>query len=278
MKTKFILITLFIGAIIPIFANKQPKVKGMQPNFVYIKESCITYNNITQKVDAFWISKFEVSNQEYKLFLDEMKKENKMDSNIVIVKSDKWLKQKNKNDYKELYFRHPAFARYPVVNISYEAAMLYCQWLTAKLDDQQYEYRLPTKLQFYCAAKGGYEESTYPWSGPFLINSKGLLQCNYRRYGDEAIHKDENGKYVLAKSDYNYIDVENGSPGPVTDFFPNAFGLYNMSGNVAEMILQAGIAMGGSWDDTGYDVRIKSEQQYTEPSPKIGFRLVLVKK
>ena len=45
-----------------------------------------------------------------------------------------------------------------------------------------------------------------------------------------------------------------------------------MCGNVAEMISEKGIALGGSWKDTGYDVRIESTANYTEPSPTVGFR------
>lgn len=65
---------------------------------------------------------------------------------------------------------------------------------------------------------------------------------------------------------------------PSQSFYPNDWGLYNMSGNVAEMISEKGIAMGGSWHDTGYDVRTESAQSYTDASPLIGFRPVLVKK
>ncbi|MEI8201577.1 MAG: hypothetical protein WCH34_01100 [Bacteroidota bacterium] len=51
-------------------------------------------------------------------------------------------------------------------------------------------------------------------------------------------------------------------------------GIYNMCGNVAEMVAEKGIAVGGSWKDTGYDVRIESTINYSEPSPSIGFRPV----
>lgn len=51
-----------------------------------------------------------------------------------------------------------------------------------------------------------------------------------------------------------------------------------MSGNVAEMVEEKGIALGGSYADPSYDVRIQSEQQYTAPSQKIGFRVIAVPK
>jgi formylglycine-generating enzyme required for sulfatase activity len=69
----------------------------------------------------------------------------------------------------------------------------------------------------------------------------------------------------------DYSDVT----APVKSYWPNAFGVYNLNGNVAEMIAEKGIALGGSWRDTGYDVRSSSETTYKEPSPSIGFRMVL---
>lgn len=60
----------------------------------------------------------------------------------------------------------------------------------------------------------------------------------------------------------------------VGTFKPNTYGLYDMSGYVAEMISEPGIAVGGSWDCPGYDVRIWSRLPYEGPSPFVGFRPV----
>jgi formylglycine-generating enzyme required for sulfatase activity len=59
-------------------------------------------------------------------------------------------------------------------------------------------------------------------------------------------------------------------------YYPNQFGIYNMSGNVAELVSDDTVAMGGSWNDTGYDVRVESEQPATKPKSTIGFRVVAV--
>lgn len=62
---------------------------------------------------------------------------------------------------------------------------------------------------------------------------------------------------------------------PVLTYHANPFGLFNMSGNVAEMLDQPGRTKGGSWASSGYYIRIDAEDEYagiTEPSPKIGFR------
>ena len=63
---------------------------------------------------------------------------------------------------------------------------------------------------------------------------------------------------------------------PVFSFFPNDFDLYNMSGNVAEMIADKNVAMGGSWNSTGFDIRIESEMPLNEFSCEIGFRPIFI--
>ena len=64
----------------------------------------------------------------------------------------------------------------------------------------------------------------------------------------------------------------------VDEYSANEFGLYNMCGNVAEMIKEEGKAVEGSWNDTGFDVRVESMQDYTGASPYVGFRPVMVVK
>ncbi len=62
---------------------------------------------------------------------------------------------------------------------------------------------------------------------------------------------------------------------PINAFYPNSFGLYNMCGNVAEMIEETGVAKGGSFQDPAYQVRISSEKSYSKPQADIGFRVVM---
>ena len=51
-----------------------------------------------------------------------------------------------------------------------------------------------------------------------------------------------------------------------------------MCGNVAEMIVEKGIGMGGSWNDYGGDVHIRAAVNYQTAAPTIGFRpLIIIK-
>jgi len=163
-----------------------------------------------------------------------------------------------------------------VLNISYEAAKLYCDWLTSRHTDKTQEYRLPTKTEWIYAAKGGLEISVYSWGRNSLQNETGQTMCNYRRIGDEFIHAVLENNYVIKS--YKRPKDNAKITSPVNSFWPNEYGLYNTCGNVAEMIAEKGIALGGSWNSPGYDVRIESTLNYEKPTPFVGFRPVRISK
>ena len=87
----------------------------------------------------------------------------------------------------------------------------------------------------------------------------------------------QDGKYVVVIN-YDSFHLIDNLPDPAKSHHPNNYGLYNMSGNVAEMVYERGIAYGGSFLDTGYDIRIDSEKPYDAPSPLIGFRVIAARK
>jgi hypothetical protein len=63
--------------------------------------------------------------------------------------------------------------------------------------------------------------------------------------------------------------------GPVATYFPNDMGLYDVVGNVAEMIDEKGKACGGSWNDWPADCTIQSVKKYPGPDETVGFRLFM---
>jgi formylglycine-generating enzyme required for sulfatase activity len=64
---------------------------------------------------------------------------------------------------------------------------------------------------------------------------------------------------------------------PVKSYFPNKIGVYNLIGNVAEMISEEGIAKGGSWINKPEEVSVTEDFHYTKPSDWLGFRCVCEK-
>lgn len=104
--------------------------------------------------------------------------------------------------------------------------------------------------------------------------------CNFRRVDDGAIYRNRTTGNAEVAERYSVYDIGEGDfyTTNVKSFYPNDYGLYNMCGNAAEMINESGIAMGGSWNDYGGDVHIKSEAVYETASSTIGFRPIIIAK
>lgn len=111
------------------------------PNIVYT-------HNIKISVNKFEISK-QVTLKEYKIFLEEMKK----DSGDVIYQSllpDTSIAPKKVRDE---YFNSGKYDDFAVVGISWDNALRYCKWLTVKNnpDTLQTICRLPNLYEYFSA-------------------------------------------------------------------------------------------------------------------------------
>jgi formylglycine-generating enzyme required for sulfatase activity len=174
-----------------------------------------------------------------------------------------------------------------VVNVTYEAAKAYCTWLSQKYAASKKQpfgavsFRLPTQEEWIKAASSGKEDGRrYPWNGLYLRNNRGEYLCNFRRIPDESITRMAgNPPFTVVNDGGSQVaDGLNNQAfitAPVNSFFPNDIGLYNVCGNVAEMLAEKGVASGGSYDDTGYDIRIQSTKQYSGCKNDIGFRVLM---
>lgn len=270
-KSLLLIVTVF--TLLTVFAQQPSKKEqkrmrkeiGIPENFVYIPHGD----------SSFWMMNTEVSNEMYQFFLNSLKSQGKINEyQMSRVNNDPWfeLTQDTRHQY---YDTSSAFKFYPVLNISHDAAVLYCKWLNGFLLDTSWEFRLPTREEWMHAA-GGDRYSVYSMGTPFLTNSQGISLYCYKEVGDECIHEDENGTINVFKIEWGTHKYR--YPIPVQALYPNVWGLYNMCGNVAEMVFEPGIALGGSWNNTGYDIRIESTQPFVKPSPMVGFRPILVKK
>jgi len=194
------------------------------------------------------------------------------------------------------YFWHPGFDDYPVVGVSWKQANAFCQWRT-KMQNQFFagngqatvmDYRLPTEYEWEFAARGGLQNSMYPWGGYYSRNQMGEFMANY---------KPMRGNYI---EDGGLATMKVGS------YPPNDYGLYDMAGNVAEWTITAWdplsttmvsqlnpnyqynaqdsdppamkrkVIRGGSWKDVGYFIQTSTRTyEYQDSSTSfIGFRCV----
>ncbi|MEM8906248.1 MAG: SUMF1/EgtB/PvdO family nonheme iron enzyme, partial [Bacteroidota bacterium] len=140
---------------------------------------------------------------------------------------------------------HPDDARAPVQNISFEAAQRYCEWLNRRYHEQPIEqrafkkviFRLPTETEWEYAASSGQEQRSYPWGTEWSSGKGDCYRGNINAVTiscpeQAASHAGEDGGFF---------------PIAVDAYLENEFGLYNLSGNVAEMLAEKGKAKGGSW-------------------------------
>lgn len=159
---------------------------------------------------------------------------------------------------------------WPVVFVNRYDVEKYCEWRSAK---DHRSYRLPTKSEFDYARRGGVPDAAYPWGE----DAPGAQNANFDAAGTRNFS--EWRKYVR----------------PVKSYPPNGYKLYDMAGNVWQMVdsypdpatseyeyrinsptsIEGGIA-GGSWARSPLYLRcgvfgsVGSGIRY----PDIGFRPV----
>ena len=246
--------------------------KSILQNFVKVNES-------------LYASKYEVSNAEYRNFLEALKLKEAPLAEKYKVDSAKWITYGYGGPMGQYYHLHAAYKNYPVVCVSYESALAYCEWLTEQYNaDEKRKFKkvrfvLPTEEEWMATANGGNKNKMYPWSNHYLRNKSGQFLCNFKHVGDEFISYDEAKKeYTIipeAKIAGNLSDIGKYTSAVNSYEKVAPYGIHNMSGNVAEMVSEKGIAKGGSFNSPGYDVRIQSRMNYSEASPEIGFRVFM---
>lgn len=265
------------------------KIKTDKPVYEKINAKIIE-KEISQIDSTLFAGKYEVTNQWFNTFLHEtgFKEFSPQDS--------LWLNNYNQYHYRLMYSSFDNTKNFPVVNISHKAAIAYCKWLTDKynaLPKRSYKkviFHLPDEFQFYKAASSNVTTNTsiYPWAGPYVVNAKGQYLANFFPLPDQNRYIDSNcgpmGCYLpfdtaTAMMADGYEFTTN-----VRSFQPNKSGLYNISGNAAEMLVDGKSVIGGSWNSNIYFLRLHNPKYYSRevqfernagPAPTTGFRVFM---
>lgn len=253
----------------------------------------------TLSVMSFYMMRFEMPNMLYRYFCEDLKRQGKTELlQRALPDSNIWFS--GLEPYKEYYFDHPAYADYPVLGVSRDGIHLFCDWLNEKvksLSIKQWKgkkifFRLPYEIEWMVAAQGGDNNAVYAWKGPYLrriramavpANKKWITAyyANFCRIDDSQITRDTDGILLINRSSQTQIAGtlldEILLTAPVNSYWPNGYGLYNMCGNVREMVQEEGFTKGGGWTDPGGDLQITCRNTYNRAGfPCEGFRLVAI--
>jgi hypothetical protein len=209
--------------------------------------------------------------------------------------------QDYKEFVKETHYKWPGWygTTDAAANITWEGAQTFCTWLTererssGKISKSQ-RYRLPSDHEWSCAvgigdredanqpawAKKGKIEDVYPWGSQWPPPAGA---GNFA--GEELRELAESGKYSWIKKVIDGYSDGYQHTSPVGSFTPNAFGLYDLAGNLSEWCedakdssLRRRIIRGRSWQDSSPKVLLSSERADYAPdevADSIGFRAVL---
>src|SRR5690554_6073753 len=264
--------------------SKKAALKKLKNEFGFVPSGNVVLEDQNLSVQAFYMAKTTVTNREYKAFLDDLKASGSLDKyELAKVDSMGWKKLPNANmqSFVKDYFNHPAYKDYPVVNVSKEGVQLYCEWLTEKTNaalpkENHLKFRIPMKAEWLRAAEGTNAQKNYTWDGPFLRNDQGEFLANFSRVPESLTSRNDQGELTIVKDVTQFPNNATTTDvlAPAHSYWPNEFGLYNLNGNVSEMLADKNEVIGGSWYDGGYDIRNRSTKEYKGASPMVGFRVV----
>jgi len=219
------------------------------------------------KINAFEIGKTTVTNAQYCQFLNA--KGNQEEAGVSWINLDGPYGSEPcriEPVAKSRFEVESGYEQHPVVYVSWDGAVAYCNWLTSIDGDKT--FRLPTEAEWEYAARGGRRSQQYKYAGSNSLEKVGWHDAN----SGGRLHK-------------------------VAELAANELGIYDMSGNVwewcndwfAEDYYEKGpvdnpqgpvdgsnrVYRGGSWYDTPQYCRV-SYRYYARPGGRdslLGFRV-----
>jgi sulfatase modifying factor 1 len=211
--------------------------------------------------DNIFMDQTEVRNLDYLEFLWWTSRKEPAKLKSITPDTAVWRDSSFYNEpYVQYYLRHPSYRDYPAVGISYEQAVAFCTWRSDRVNEFIYirdhkikwnadstyhcpeimHYRLPTKEEWEFASAAGLPYSLFPLGYENIFDKHHFLVSTTIESG-EFYFDPKSKQYISRHSGViclnpNLKDGNNNSTSPVHSGTPNKYGIYNLLGNVSEII------------------------------------------
>jgi len=225
--------------------------------------------------DTLFMDKTEVTNlswYEYLYWLKNMYGSDSPEYQAAVPDSTVWLydgMSSNlpwQNSFKQIKF----FKDYPVSGISYDQALAFCKWRTDRVRhfvslsdryrDCDFSFRLPSCAEWEFVSDGSPEVFSH-LNPPIVINASPTATIMNVTW-PANLHFEQGASFS--------------HPIAVGSYKPNRLGIYDMTGNVAEMLREKGLAKGGSFYHSVSEARNGKSISYEKATAWLGFRCVCV--
>ena len=207
----------------------------------------------TVYVDAFYMDVYEVTNAQFKAFVDANPQWQK-DQIPGKYHNGNYLKPWSGNSYPNGKGNHP------VVYVSWYAAMAYAEWAGK---------RLPREAEWEKAARGGLQGQRYPWGN--------TIDAGQANYGGNLGSTTSVGSY--GANGYGLYDMAGNVREWCVDVYQENF--YEVSpprnpvaGDLTNQTTTYRVLRGGSWSDNAQFLRVAYRVGFAPsgPSVSLGFR------
>ena len=241
--------------------------------------------HVVKFAKAFAVGEFDVTRDEFAAF----ERETGHDAGSKCFswnEDDSKLEQTAGRSWRDPGF--PQTGSHPVACVSWNDAAAYVEWLAKKTEQP---YRLPSESEWEYAARGQTAPGAYP---RYFFGDSESDFCRYGNGADQTAKKKVPvaSRWTVAPCDDGFAYTS-----PVGSFKPNAFGLYDMLGNVGQWVedcyrdnyngalddgsvittknCSQGVTRGGSWIIVPRILRVAVRDQFgrSDRSFGVGFRV-----
>jgi formylglycine-generating enzyme len=267
----------------------EPPAFSYTAEFVYIPSSFFLIGDRLNPrqphytwIQGFFMSRFEVSNAEFRLFLQSP--DGYADDANWSQAGRQWKSSKptqSSAQFKRGDAEYPRFGQddQPVTGVNWHEASAYCRWLSRLQGKDQWLFALPTEGEWEEAARG---PDSFDYGLSNLVSDEEVKLYNWRKNPSAEV---------------TVIGLEETR----LRFSPNRWGLYHMSGNVAEWTATTDqpfnrdlpykdddgrnrqdtggtrVVRGGSWYSASIAILCLPYRETFQPevsAPYLGFRIV----